>query len=226
MADGVLLDWEGLLADTAEVRRAALAEALAEEGLSCDVADHDERVTGRSVRAGAARLLDELAGDATLVELVALRAERHFAARLAQGFAIDPDAALFVERAQLRAPVVIVTAAGRAESESALRLAGLHDSCAAVVTADDVSGDVPSREGYELAITYLARRRPVHRERVIALATTAPSIRAARDAGVRTVAVGAPAHVALEADAALTSLAGVSPDAVAALLGIVAERPA
>ena len=226
MAEGVLLDWEGVLADTAEARRDALQRALADEGIAFDDAVYAHRCAGRSVRAAASVLLGARADDATLVELVAMRAERRFAARLAQGFAVDPEASRFAELAQLRAPLVVVTAAGRAECDTALRLAGLHDSCAAIVTADDDAGDAPSRHSYERAIAHLDRRRPVKRERVVVLAGSTPHIRAAREAGLRTIAVGAPAHVALEADASVPSLAGLTMDAVDALLGIAAERPA
>jgi beta-phosphoglucomutase-like phosphatase (HAD superfamily) len=225
MADGVLLDWEGLLADTGQARRDSLRAALAAEGLAFDDANYDDRCLGRSVRSAAANALGERAADATLLELVALRAEREFSARIAHGFALERDAARFVDRAQLRTPVVIVTAAGRDETDTALRMAGLHDSCAAVVTADEVGGDAPSRELFEWALTHLARRRPIRRDHVIALATTSPALRAARDAGVRTIAVGAPAHVALEAHAALPFLAGATVDDLDALLGITSERP-
>lgn len=226
MADGVLLDWEGLLADTADARCAALGGALTDEGVAFDGAALEYHCAGRSVRAAASRLLGPRAGDPTLVELVAVRAERAFARRLAQGFAIDPAAARFAELAQLRAPLVVVTAAGRAETDAALRLAGLHDSCAAIVTADDVGGDAPIPASYELALAHLGRRRTVKARRVVLLATSIPAIHAAREADVRTVAVGVPAHVALEADAAVASLDGLTLDAVDALLGITAERPA
>ena len=225
MADGVLLDWEGVLADTADSRRDALRAALADEGIGFDEATYERFGAGRSVRSAVARLLGTSAADVTLAELVALRAEREFAARLQQGFAIDPAAARFVELAQLRAPVVIVTAAGRAESDAALRLAGLHDSCAAIVTADDVGGDAPAPASYELALAHLGRRRVVKASRVVVLASGLPAILAAREAELRTVAVEAPAHVALEADAAVDSLSGLTLDVIDALLGISAGRP-
>ena len=226
MADGVLLDWEGVLADTADSRRDALRSAFTDEGIAFDDAAYEHQGAGRSVHSAVVRLLGRAAADTTLAALVALRAERAFASRLAQGFAIHPAAARFVELAQLRAPVVIVTAAGRAESDAALRLAGLHDSCAAIVTADDVGGDAPAPASYELALAHLGRRRVVKADRVVALATTMPAIRAAREAGIRTIAVNAPAHVALEADAAIASLDGLTLDAVDALLGIAARRSA
>lgn len=226
MADGVLLDWEGVLADTADSRRDALRSAFADEGIAFDDVAYEHQGAGRSVHSAVVRMLGSGAADATLAALVALRAERSFAARLAQGFAIEPAAARFVELAQLRAPVVIVTAAGRAESDAALRLAGLHDSCAAIVTADDVGGEAPAAASYELALAHLGRRRVVKADRVVALATTMPAIRSAREAGLRTIAVSSPAHVALEADAAVGSLDGLTLDVVDALLGIAARRSA
>ena len=226
MADGVLLDWEGVLADTADARRDALRSAFTDEGIAFDAGAFEHHGAGRSVRSAVMRLLGSRAADATLAELATLRAERAFAARLAQGFAIDPSAARFVERAQLRAPVVIVTAAGRTETDAALRLASLHDSCAAIVTADDVGGDAPAPASYELALAHLGRRRVVKADRVVVLAATMPSIRAASEAGLRTLAVNAPAHVALEADAAIGSLDGLTLDAMDALLGIAARRSA
>jgi beta-phosphoglucomutase-like phosphatase (HAD superfamily) len=226
MADAVLLDWEGLLTDTSESRRAALALALAAEGVTLDEDAYDDRFAGRSLRSIVASALEWRAGDDTLVELVTLRAQRAFAARLAQGFIVAADVTRFVEHAQLRAPVAIVTAAGRDESDAALRLAGLRDSFSAIVSADDVPDDAPSRAHFDAALAHLERRRasPLTRERVVALATTRPGILAARAAGVRTIAIGAPAHVAVEADGALESLAGATLDTLDALAGISTDR--
>ena len=226
MADAVLLDWEGLLADTARCRCEAVALALAAESVAFDESAYDDRCAGRSLRSIVASALGRRGGDDTFVELVTLRAQREVAARLAQGFVVAPDVVRFLERAQLRAPVVIVTAAGRDETDTALRLAGLRDSFSAIVTADDVPGDTPSRAQFDAAMTHLARRRggAFARDRVIALATTRSWILSAREAGIRTIAVGAPAHVAVEADGALASLAGATLEALDALVDIPTDR--
>ena len=50
MADAVLLDWEGLLADTVGSRREAIALALAAEGVALDEDAYDDRCAGRSLR--------------------------------------------------------------------------------------------------------------------------------------------------------------------------------
>jgi beta-phosphoglucomutase-like phosphatase (HAD superfamily) len=224
MADGVLLDWEGVLADTRGARRDALRAALAAEGLALDESIGADVPMELSFEGAAVRAAGGLA-DPTLVDLIAMRARRELAARLAQGFAMNVAATRFVEGAQLRGPVVVVTAAGRAETEAALRLAGLLDSFAAIVTADEVS-DAPSRDAFERAIAHLERRRPVRRERSIVLATTRPALRAARECGLLAVAVGAPAHLAVEADAAIASLDGATVDALDALLRGASGRPA
>jgi len=226
MADAVLLDWEGLITDTTESRRAALALALAEVGVALDEEAYDDRFAGRSLRSIVASALEWRAGDDTLVELVTLRAQRELGARLAQGFAVEPHVMRLIEHAQLRAPVAVVTAAGRDETDAALRLAGLRDSFSAIVSADDLPGDAPSRAQFEAVLTHLERRRasPLARERVLALATTRPGILAAREAGIRTIAVGTPAHVAVEADGALASLAGATLDTLDALVGIPTNR--
>jgi beta-phosphoglucomutase-like phosphatase (HAD superfamily) len=226
MADAVLLDWEGLITDTTESRRAALALALAEVGVALDEEAYDDRFAGRSLRSIVASALEWRAGDDTLVELVTLRAQRELGARLAQGFAVEPHVMRLIEHAQLRAPVAVVTAAGRDETDAALRLAGLRDSFSAIVSADDLPGDAPSRAQFEAVLAHLERRRasPLARERVLALATTRPGILAAREAGIRTIAVGTPAHVAVEADGALASLAGATLDTLDALVGIPTNR--
>jgi beta-phosphoglucomutase-like phosphatase (HAD superfamily) len=224
MVDGVLLDWEGVLADTGHARRDSLLGALADEGVRFDSTAYDECCLGLSVQEAAAAAVG--VADPTLLELVTLRAQRDFGVRVSQGFALQPGAATLLELAQLRAPVAIVTAARRLETESALRLAGFLDACAAVVTADEARGEAPSTAQYELAFELLGRRRTVRRDHVVALLSTRAAIRSAREAGVPTVAVGLPAHVALEADAAVSSLLGVTLDDVAALVGLSSERPA
>lgn len=75
MVDGVLLDWEGVLADTGDARRDALRAALAAEGLHLD-----DEASGLSFYAAAVRAAGGLA-DPTLVDLIVARARRELAAR-------------------------------------------------------------------------------------------------------------------------------------------------
>jgi beta-phosphoglucomutase-like phosphatase (HAD superfamily) len=220
MLDAVLLEWEGVLADTGAARRDALLRALADEGVPFTTVSYDARCGGLDARSAAAAAL-RAAGrqDATLAELVALRAQRAFVERLAEGFSLSPGAMELVTGAAHRTRLAIVTQAGRAETELALRLAGLEDAVHLVLTADDATDPPPSPALVARAIAHLRRLRPTRADRVVALLQTAPAIRGARLAGVRTVAVGAPAHVAAEADGAVDDLRDVTLDAVVRLAG-------
>jgi beta-phosphoglucomutase len=223
MVDAVLLEWEGVLADTGAARRESLLRALADGGVLLSAAAYDACCEGADVHgAAAAALAGAGRSDPTLAELVGLRAGRIFTERLARGFILQPGAVEFVAAVAPRARIAIVTGASRAETDVALRLSGLDSVVACVVTADDVLVPPPAPELYERALAQLARRRTISRERgaVVALAQRSAALIAARAAGVRTLAVGAPAHVAVEAMAAVSGLSGLTLEAIASLLGL------
>lgn len=223
MLDAVLLEWQGVLADTASARRDALLRALADEGVHFDAAAYSARCEGLAVRAAAAAALEHTGRrDETLADLVTLRATRAFAERLGKGFMLASGAREFVERVQLGARVAIVTLATRAETEFVLRLAGLDAAVSTIVSDDDALDAPPSPAMYERAIEQLTRTRPLLRERVVAIASTSPSLRAARAAGVRTVAVGAPAHVCVDANGAISSIAGLTLLELSGVAGVAA----
>jgi beta-phosphoglucomutase-like phosphatase (HAD superfamily) len=223
MVDAVLLEWEGVLADTGAARRDSLLRALADEGVLLSASGYDACCDGAGVHAASSAALASVGrADPTLAELVALRAGRIFTERLAHGFTLHPGAAEFVAGAAHRARIAIVTSASRAETEVALRLSGLDSAVAWVVTADDVLVPPPAPELYDRALAHLSRGRTVARERgvVVALAQSSAALLAARGAGARTLAVGAPAHVAVDADAAVSGLSGLTVEAVAVLVGV------
>ena len=221
MVDAVLIDWEGVLADTAAVRRDALLRALADEGVPFNSADYSPRCEGRAVHVAVAEALRSAGrNDATLADLVVMRATRAFAERLGKGFVLAPGARALVEQLHSGSRVAIVTTATRAETEFVLRLAGLEAAISTIVSADDALDAPPSPAMYERAVERLMRLRPTHRERVIAIAPTSSALRAARAAGIRTIALGTPAHVAVDADGAVSDLDGVTISDLARLAGI------
>jgi beta-phosphoglucomutase-like phosphatase (HAD superfamily) len=227
MVDAVLLEWEGVLADTGVARREALLRAMADEGVPLSAAAYDACCEGLDVHAAAAAALAHAGHpDPTLATLVAMRASRRFAERLAQGITLQPGAVAFVAAAAQRSRVAIVTGAGRADTELVLRLSELDALVSCVVTAEDVLLPPPASELYDRAVGQLSRVRPVRVERALGVVRTGAAIRAARVAGVRTIVVGAPAHVAMEAEAALSTLAGATVEELCTLTGLTpAERP-
>jgi beta-phosphoglucomutase-like phosphatase (HAD superfamily) len=220
MLDAVLLEWEGVLADTGAARRDALLRALTDEGVPSTVAAYDACCGGLDVRSAAGAVLRASGrDDATLADIVALRAARAFTERLAEGFSLMPGAMELVTGAAHRTRVAIVTQAGRVETELALRLAGLDGAIGTVVTVDDVTDPPPSPALVERALAHLARLRPAPPRHVVAIVQALPALRAARSANVRALAVGVPAHVAAEADGTVDDLRGLTLEAVVLLTG-------
>lgn len=188
MPDAVLLEWEGVLADTGSARRDALLRALADEGVPWTAAAYDACGGGLDVRAAAGRALASTGcDDATLADIVALRANRAFSEWLTRGIVLMPDVPEQIEAIEHRTRLAIVTRAGRAETEMVLRLSGLDRSVGIVVTADEVTDLPPAPALYERALTQLARRGPLRVDRVVAVVRAPDAVAAARAAGIRTV---------------------------------------
>ena len=211
MVDAVLLEWEGVLADTRAARRDALRGALAAEGVAHTLSDDDEQLRGLGVVASVRTVMRHMGcADATLADLLVLRASRGFADAMAAGLVLAPGARAFVQAVQSRARVAVVTRAARAETEVALRLAGLEDAITTLVCADDVPDESPCAAAYRAACARLARVRAMEPRQALAVVDALPAMRAARTAGTRVLAVGAPAHEAMSADAAVDSLDGAN----------------
>jgi beta-phosphoglucomutase-like phosphatase (HAD superfamily) len=149
-----------------------------------------------------------------------MRAERAFSSRRAtSGAALCPGARQFIENAAGATRLAVVTRARRGDADTMLRLSSLGDAFTTVVTADDLIDAKPSGEGHRLAIERLSKRRTTTARQSIALENGVAGIRAARDATVRCVAIGPlGAHVAMEANAYVPSLEGVTMRALETLI--------
>lgn len=219
MIDVVLMELEGVLADTAPLRQSALVGALAEEGVTlprgalADVGGLAPRAAAEAALRRAGRTLDE-----TGLELVALRAERAFAQQVGRGVLLAPGVRDFVESVHGRARLAIVTRAARTTADTVLALAGLEAAFEFVVAAEDVRDPKPDPTGYAKALARLARRRPVHLERAVALEDGMAGIAAAHAARLRCVVVGAEPYRAVEAEGYLPSLERETLESLSALV--------
>lgn len=225
MVDAVLLEWDGVIADTGVARRDALLRALADEGIAFSAESYEARCAGLEVQQAARTALAlEPHADPALVDLVVLRAERAFTERLARGVSLASGALEFLRATEPRARLAIVSQATRAETDLFLRLSGLDGMMACVFTADDVLQPPPAPELYAQASAHLSRTRRTRREHTVAIANRLASIRAARSAGLHVLAIGAPAHVALDADGAASDLSALTLEELAALVGITSPE--
>jgi HAD superfamily hydrolase (TIGR01509 family) len=211
MYEALLFELEGVLAETGPARRDALLRSLADDGLRLDAEQYDDACAGFPVREAAAAAVgvcDEIR-DETALDLIALRAERYFAAAVAKGVSLAPGAREFVERAAGHTRLGIVTRASRRDAEVILGLAGWDGTFETVVTCDDVHTQKPSADPYEMALDRLARRKAVGPLSILALEDGPAGILAAQKVKMRCVAVGSvSAHHAVNADAYAPSLAG------------------
>jgi beta-phosphoglucomutase len=228
MIDTVLFEFDGVLADTVDARRDALTTALHAEGVSLSDAEYREHCAGLSME-DATRAVLALRGvepDETTVALVVARGERAFRAYVGKGLTLTDGAREAVERLHAVARLGIVSRVGREEIAMALSLARLDALFACVIGAEDAFPPKPSPAPYRTALARLTKLRPVRPgAMVVAIEDSLPGIRSARGAGIRAVAMGdVPAHVALEADAYLPAMRGLSAAALEAVVTGSAER--
>ena len=225
MPDALLLDWEGCIIETLSMRMAALQRALRDEGVALADDDCTRCCDGASVDTSVQRARADVGTtDPVLADLVAARARRAFAERLGKGFVVRPGARELLDGAQSNSRIAIVTQASRAETAFVLLLTGLDRGISTIISADDALEPPPSPASFIAAVAQLSRVRAIRPEHSIVLASSADLLRAARMAGLRTIAVCAPAHVALEADGAVDTLDGISMSALSRIAGLPAAE--
>jgi len=224
MLDTVLLELEGVIADTGETRRDAIFAALHADGVQVAESEYRDLCAGLSfedaVRAafrGVGRGRDE-----TAIALTAHRAERAYRAYIGKGLTLVEGARETLERLHDSVRLALVTRAPRNDAMFVLSLARVEHLFTCVVAAEDAPSK-PSPEPYKLALNRLQRARArVVRGTVVAVEDGLPGIRSARAAGLSTVVVGdVPVHVAVEADGFVPSIAGLTAES---LLSLVAPR--
>ena len=230
MVDAVLVEFEGVVGDTAGARSTALRESLRDDGIVLSDNQYEDCCAYLPVRS-AARAAFALAGrvsDETGIELAAVRAERRFSSLTQTGMSLVPGARELIESIQVQGRrLAIVTRSARTDVERVLELGGLDHAFEFLIADDDVYAPKPSPAPYIAALERLARRRAVSSRNVVALEDSPAGIRSAKSAGLRCAAVGAmPVHLAVDADALVPSLASLSVASLDALtLGTrVAER--
>lgn len=135
---GILLELDGVLVDTRTARRASLTAAFAAEDLAWPAIAPDQ-LDGKSleevVRTVAAAYTPP--PDATTLALVALRADREYAAHINTGVTLVAGAHEAVAALGATFRLGVVTAWRRADAQRTLALADLDAAVRFIVAADD-----------------------------------------------------------------------------------------
>lgn len=133
----LIIAFDGVLADTLGIRIDAVLAACRDEGACLSAEVLREVLPGRTI-AEAVDLLLRNDRDPTQTELVSLRAQRHYAARLAQGVPFDGSVLrMLVARADGGTRIVLRADSMRREVEPQLTLAGIEHHIALLCCADD-----------------------------------------------------------------------------------------
>ncbi|MBA3853420.1 MAG: hypothetical protein C0503_03335 [Gemmatimonas sp.] len=216
----LLIEFENVLAETATLRQAALAESLAADGIEL-TAELLTLSLGRTFDDAIHRIREAVGApaDATGEELARLRAERAFAARLGKGVAMPAGVRTALEKLSAMSRLALVTRAPRRDVEFVLQLSGLDGVFRPIVAQEDVRVSKPGRAPYAAALARVAELFPGQVLRGVAVEDSVVGVRAARDAGLLTVLVGAhPPQDAMEAECWVESLADFTPERLRLLL--------
>jgi HAD superfamily hydrolase (TIGR01509 family) len=216
----LLIEFEGVLANTAALRAAALTEALAVDGIDA-TAVLLRQAAGRSTEDAVRAIRDAVGAedDPTAVELCRLRAERAFAARAGKGLSLQKGVKEALEKLSTCGRLAIVTRASRREVEFVLNLAGLEALFRPVIALEDATPGKPARAPYDAAMKRVADLFPGQVLRGLAVEDSVIGVRAARAAGFVSVIVGkVQPQDAMEADCWVESLSDLTPERVRSLV--------
>ena len=209
----VLWDLDGTLVDSAEYHWLSWCEALTAAGHRFD---QDFLVATFGQRND--RILRTMLGpNATNVEIQRITddKEAHYRALVRKrGIELLPGAELWLKR--LRAsgwPQALATSAPRANVDTMVEVLGLVEYFDAVVASEDVQRGKPDPQVFLLA----AERLGVPTYRCIVVEDAAVGVEGARNAGMRSIGVGA-GHSTLGADLAVPSLDELAEDSFDQLL--------
>ncbi len=220
----LVLDFDGVIADTERLHLRAFRRALRDRDIHIRDEDYFARYLGlddRDVLRSAARDAGARL-DAGQIETVLKEKSAFYAEAIATAPVIYDGVEQRLREWSARLPLAIASGSLRSEIEAILGRHRLLDCFAAIVAADDVAQGKPAPDGYLLALHRLnvgkaasprgsgsgRRQEPIHPRDCIAIEDSLPGLQAARAAGMRTVAVTTnhPAARLASADLVVASL--------------------
>lgn len=194
----VVFDCDGLLLDT-ESSWYRAQDVVVEEVAAQLTAEDDQHLHGSTIET-AARIIAERSGSSE--PHVLARLHEAFDKELSAGIEIMPGAAALVEAVAAKVPVGCASNSWLEALEGKLTTGGLREHFTVLEASDTVENPKPAPDMYAAA----AKELGAAPEHTLAFEDSGTGARAARDAGLRLIAVPAPGDAAPPADLALTSL--------------------
>jgi beta-phosphoglucomutase-like phosphatase (HAD superfamily) len=213
----VVLDFDGVIADTERLHYAAFREVFAARGWTLEEGTYFDRYLGcddYGLVREFARDIGVVVTDGDLKHLVAAKGDL-FGRHLESTDILFPGVKRSIEQLAERFPIGIASGALHHEIVAILRTAGLLDRFSAIVAADDVTATKPAPEPYLTA----ADRLGLSPADCVAVEDSTAGLESARSAGMRTIGVTTtlPRHALAAADRIVAGLHEVSPELVEGL---------
>jgi HAD superfamily hydrolase (TIGR01509 family) len=188
----VVLDFDGVIADTEPLHFEACREVLAPLGITLTWEEYTERYIGLAdpeVFLAVAKR-HGLAPDLNLTNALLARKTSVLRRVLAHARPLFPGVAELMTRWSAVVPLAIASGALRSEIELILGTAGLAGTFGAIVAAGDVPRSKPAPDPYLQALAWLKPHAgPLLPAHCVAVEDSRWGIQSARAAGMRTVAV-------------------------------------
>jgi HAD superfamily hydrolase (TIGR01509 family) len=222
---GIIFDFDGVIANSEPLHFTAFREALLEEGLDLTAADYYAHYLGYD-DLGVFQAIGRDRGlpmNASRVAALVDRKGERLQALLASGAVTFPGAVEFIREAAAAVPVAIASGALRHEIDEILHAAGVDGLFRTIVASGDTPESKPSPEPYRVAFAQLCAETGLRLDprRTVAIEDSRWGLESAQGAGLRCVGVTTsyPAHALPGAELIVGGLAALTLDALDALCG-------
>jgi HAD superfamily hydrolase (TIGR01509 family) len=212
MLKAIILDFDGVLADTEPLHYRVFHKVLSEEGLGLKEHDYYEKYIGLDDKGCFQAVLSDQ-GCLSTSEIIRRLVDRKaglFLQHLKTELVIYPGIVQFIDRAAASYRLAIVSGALRHEIEYVLEAAGIRKQFEHITTAQDIGKGKPDPEGYLHSLRNLSQKTFLAAAECLVIEDSPPGIQAAHAAGMRCLAVSNtyPSHQLLMADAVTSTLQG------------------
>jgi len=223
MLEGVVFDFDGVIANSEPLHLRVYQILLAHEGLSFSASEYYERYLGiDDVGVFEALARDkglDIAGD-RMTWWIARKTEI-FLRLVGNGHVLFDGAAECMTTVAVAVPIAIASGALRHEIEQILDGAGLRALVPVIVAAGETPRGKPAPDPYATAVEQMSRGlgRRIDPSRVVAVEDSRTGLRSARAAGLRTLglATSYPASTLAEAECVLPDISHVTLERLDAL---------
>lgn len=199
--DGIIFNFDGVIADSKRLSTAALVESMIEAGLECTLEDALREFSGRRWRDVLVRLEERMGGE--IPESLVSQQYKKLSRKVILEVAMMPGVAAFLAMTR-DVPRVIAASSEPIWISQTLARFGLEEHFGGdVYTTATLANDKPDPEIYNLVVANLG----IEAERLIAIEDHVAGVAAATAAGVPVVGFVAGSHI-LPGDAEAMRAAG------------------